>query len=119
MRPVVVVGCQRCIFFRNVISLCATAKPPQRISSSADFEKPELREYEPLSQGRRGDREMAFPPHPHPAPAKAAVGMKIDEGKHCSWLVLASKECSGPCWSVDPLEWRQTVKPKNSCFSQC
>lgn len=40
--------------------------------------------------------------------------MKIDEGKHCSWLVLVSKECEGPCWSVDPLERRQTVKPKNS-----
>lgn len=77
-------------FFRNVIWLCATAKPTQRISSSADFEKPELREYEPLSQGRRGDREMASP---RPAPAKAAVGMKIDEGKHCSWLVLVGKEC--------------------------
>lgn len=47
----------------------------------------ELREYEPLSQGRRGDREMAFSFFP----AKAVVEMKIDESKHCSWLVLSGK----------------------------
>lgn len=85
---VVVVGCQRCIF-SETLSPCPTAKLTQQISDSADFEEMELGEYEPLSQGRRGDREMAsfsfFPP------VKAVVEMKIDESKHCSWLVLSGK----------------------------
>lgn len=76
-----------------------TAKLTQQISNSADFEKTELREYELLSQGRRGDREMAFF-----SPAKAVAEMRIDEGKHCSWLVLSGKNvkvCAGQltCWS--------------------
>lgn len=56
---VVVIGCQRCIF-SETLSCCVTAKLTQQISDSADFEKTELGEYELLSQGRRGDREMAF-----------------------------------------------------------
>lgn len=93
----VVIGCQRCIFLET-LSCCVAAKLTQQISNSADFEKTELREYEPLSQGRRGGGEMAFPP------TKAVVEMKIDEGKRCSWLVLSGRNVKVhagqlTCWS--------------------
>lgn len=81
----VVIGCQ-CSIFSETLSSCVTANLTQQISDSADFEKTEHREYEPRSQGRRGDRKGLFF-----LLVKVVVKMKIDEGKHCSWLVLSGK----------------------------
>lgn len=75
----------------------------QQICDSTNSEISESVQYEPLSQqGRYLHWEMAF----FFSSERAALAMKIDEGKHCSWLLLSGEECRGPCRSVGPLKWQ-------------
>lgn len=75
----------------------------QQICDSTSSEISESVQYEPLTQqGRHLRWETFF--FFFFSPERAVLAMKIDEGKHCSWLLLSGEECRGPCRSVGPLK---------------